>query len=56
MAKQVLTREYLEEQIAKCRAAIAFASPKADMTFAKAKLDAALLKLDALESAAPTAA
>jgi hypothetical protein len=52
MAEQVLTREYLEEQITKCRSAIAFASPKADMTFARAKLDAALLKLDALDRAA----
>jgi hypothetical protein len=47
-----LTREYLEDQIAKCRSAIAFASPKADMTFAKAKLNAALTKLDALDRAA----
>ena len=40
-----LTVEYLESQIAKCRAAIAFASPKADMTFAKWKLAAAETKL-----------
>lgn len=45
-----LTREYLEDQIAKCRSAIAFRSPKADMTFAKAKLDAAEAKLAALNA------
>lgn len=43
-----LTREYLESTIAKCRAAIAFAAPGADMTYAKAMLAAAETKLAAL--------
>lgn len=51
-AKKSITREYLEDQIVKCRNAIAFASPRADMTFAKAKLSAALGRLEAMDRAA----
>lgn len=43
-----LTREYLEDKIAKARAAIAFASPNADMSYAKATLTFAEIKLAAL--------
>jgi hypothetical protein len=44
-----LSREYLESQAAKARAAIAFASPAADMSYAKAILNAAETKLAALD-------
>ena len=46
------SREYLERTIAKCRAAIAFASPNADMSYARAMLAAAEDKLAALEARA----
>lgn len=50
-----LNREYLETLIAKCRSAIAFASPNADMSFARTQLTFAeirLVELDAKEAAA----
>lgn len=50
MAKE-LTREYLEDKIAKARAAIAFAVPGADISFAKATLTFAEAKLARLASA-----
>ena len=46
---QMLTREYLEDQIAKSQAAIAFASPNADLSYAKAKLTFAQIKLAQLD-------
>lgn len=49
MAKE-LTREYLEDKIAKARAAIAFAVPGADISYAKATLLFAEAKLEALIS------
>ena len=45
----MLTREYLEDQIAKSQAAIAFASPNADLSYAKAKLTFAQIKLAQLD-------
>ena len=45
-----LSREYLEAQIAKCRAAIAYASPAADMSYARALLAAAQDKLARLDA------
>ena len=45
-----LTREYLEDKIAKARAAIAFASPRADLSYAKATLAFAEAKLAKLEA------
>ena len=45
-----LSREYLEDKTAKARAAIAFASPRADTSYAQATLlfaAVALAKLDA---------
>lgn len=45
----MLTRQYLEEQIAKSRAAIAFASPNADLSYARALLAFAQSKLARLE-------
>ena len=44
-----LTRDYLKSQIAKARAAIAFASPRADMSYARAILAAAEEKLAKME-------
>jgi hypothetical protein len=41
-------REFLESTIAKARAAIAFASPAADMSYARAVLFFAEMKLEAL--------
>jgi hypothetical protein len=46
-----LTREYLEDKIAKARAAIAFASVGADISYAKAVLSFAEVKLAALNAA-----
>ena len=51
-----LTREYLETLIFKCQSAIAFASPNANMSFAKTQLAFAqvrLSELTALEAAQP---
>jgi hypothetical protein len=45
-----LSREYLEDKIAKARSAISFAVPGADLTFAKATLTFAQAKLDALDA------
>ena len=45
-----LTREYLEDKIAKARSAIAFAVPGADISFAKATLVFAEMKLAALDA------
>lgn len=50
MAKQ-LTREYLEDKRDKARMAIAFASPNADLSYAKATLALAETKLAALDEA-----
>lgn len=44
-----MTREYLEDKIAKARAAIAFASPNADLSYAKATLLFAEMKLAAMD-------
>lgn len=44
-----LTREYLEDKIAKAQSAIAFAVPGADISYAKATLTFALMKLEALK-------
>jgi hypothetical protein len=46
---QKITREYLEDKIAKARAAIAFAVPAADLSYAKATITFAQMKLDALK-------
>lgn len=48
-----LSREYLEDKAAKARAAIAFAVPSADMSYAKAVLAAAETKLAELEKKEP---
>lgn len=40
-----MSKEYLEDKITKARAAIAYATPGADTSFAKATLNAALIKL-----------
>lgn len=45
-----LSREYLEDKIAKARDAISFASPNADLSFAKATLAFALAKLADLDA------
>lgn len=45
-----LTREYLEDKIAKARAAIAYAVPGADLSYAKATLVFAESKLAALNA------
>ena len=47
-----LSREYLERQIEKSRAAIAFAAPSADLSYAKAVLAFAEVKLAALATSA----
>jgi hypothetical protein len=44
-------REYVETQIAKCRAAIAYAAPGADMSYARALLAAAETKLANMNAA-----
>lgn len=44
-----LSREYLEDKIAKARAAIAFAVPGADVSYAKATLLFAEAKLAAIK-------
>ena len=44
-----MTREYLEDKIAKARAAIAFAVPGADISYARATLAFAEAKLAALK-------
>lgn len=46
-----MTREYLEDKISKARAAIAFAVPGADISYAKATLAFAEAKLAKLNSA-----
>jgi hypothetical protein len=46
-----MTKEYLEEKIAKARAAIAFAVHGADLSYAKATLAAAEEKLSRLTGA-----
>lgn len=46
-----LSREYLEDKIAKARAAIAFAVPGADLSYAKATLTFAEAKLAKLATA-----
>lgn len=48
MTKQ-LTREYLEDKAEKARMAIAFASPTADLSYAKATLAFAEAKLALLD-------
>jgi hypothetical protein len=45
----MMTREYLEHKIETARNAIAFASPKSDMSFAKATLLFAQSKLASME-------
>lgn len=45
-----LSREYLEDKISKARDAIAFASPRADLSFAKATLTFAQAKLAELNA------
>lgn len=47
------SRDYLERTIAKARSAIAFASPAADMSYARAVLAFAQAKLDALNANKP---
>jgi hypothetical protein len=47
-----LTRKYLEDKIAKASAAIAFATPGADLSYAKATLIFAQIKLAALNKRA----
>lgn len=52
----MLSRDYLETLIFKCQSAIAFASPSADMSFAKTQLAFAQLRLselNAFEAAQP---
>lgn len=44
-----LTREYLQDKADKARAAIAFASPNADLSWAKAVLSQAETKLAAMD-------
>jgi hypothetical protein len=46
---KTLSREYLEAKIAKARDAISFAVPGADLSYAKATLIFAQIKLDALD-------
>ena len=46
-----LSREYLEDKIAKAQAAIAFAVPGSDLSFAKATLTFAQIKLAAMQVA-----
>ena len=50
-ASRQLSREYLENKISKAQAAIAFAVPGADMSYAKATLIFAEKKLAAMNSA-----
>jgi len=51
MSEANLNREYLEDKIRKARSAISFAVPGADISYAKATLNAAELKLEALSKA-----
>ena len=48
--RKTLSREYLEDKIAKARAAIAYAVPGADLSFATATLAFAEVKLAALRA------
>jgi hypothetical protein len=50
-AGRQLSREYLEDKISKARAAIAFAVPGADISYAKATLIFAEIKLAAMNAA-----
>ena len=50
MGTERLTKAYLQDKADKARAAIVFASPGADLSFARATLAAAEIKLATLES------
>lgn len=45
-----LTREYLQDKISKAQSAIAFATPGADLSYARATLTFATIKLEKLDA------